>query len=150
VIRFERVSFTYPGTEKKILDDVSFEIAYGNKTALVGENGAGKSTIIKLLCGLYTPDTGVITINGINVTNISMKDRSKLFSVVFQDYGNYAFPLRENIALGDMTWINNDEEIREALKASFIPELSGNLPHLCRLSTGGAVSSSPTGWLWPG
>jgi ABC-type multidrug transport system fused ATPase/permease subunit len=127
VIRFEHVSFTYPGTTKKILDDISFEIPYGSKTALVGENGAGKSTIIKLVCGLYTPVAGKITINGISAADIPMRDRSKLYSVAFQDYGTYMFPLRENIALGDTARINNDEELNDALKTCFAPELAGKL-----------------------
>jgi ABC-type multidrug transport system fused ATPase/permease subunit len=126
-IRFEEVSFAYPGTDKNILDGVSFELAPGTKLALVGENGAGKSTIVKLLCGLYLPDRGRVTINGADLRDISGEERQRLFSVVFQDYVNYQFTVRENIALGDSSCVYNDEEIRAALSRGLSGEFEGRL-----------------------
>jgi ABC-type multidrug transport system fused ATPase/permease subunit len=126
-IRFEEVSFAYPGTDKSVLDGVSFELAPGTKLALVGENGAGKSTIVKLLCGLYRPDRGRVTINGADLRDINGEERRRLFSVVFQDYVNYQFTVRENIALGDSSRVHNDEEIRVALVRGLSGELACKL-----------------------
>lgn len=115
-IEFDHVSFKYPKTDITILKDVSFLIEQGEKVALVGENGAGKSTIIKLLCKLYKPDSGHIRVNGIDLQDIPMSDLKKIFGVTFQDYVCYALSLRENVALGDVDKINDDERIKLALK----------------------------------
>ena len=115
-IEFDHVSFKYPKTDVTILKDVSFAIEQGQKVALVGENGAGKSTIIKLLCKLYKPDSGHIRVNGTDLQDIPMSDLKKIFGVAFQDYVCYALSLRENVALGDVDKINDDERIKLALK----------------------------------
>ncbi|QSX05250.1 ABC transporter ATP-binding protein [Sedimentibacter sp. zth1] len=114
-IVFKNVSFTYPGTTQKILDNISFSINYNEKVALVGKNGSGKTTIIKLLCKLYKPDSGEILVGGININNIDRNSLAKIYSVVFQDYANYALTLRENIAVGDIKKLNNDDSIIKSL-----------------------------------
>lgn len=114
-ITFDNVSFRYPDTDKDVLRNVSFSVRSDQKYALVGENGSGKTTIIKLTCGFYKPTSGRILINGIPADNFSQKDLSKIFSVAFQDYCKYYFTLRENIALGNIDYINNDERIARAL-----------------------------------
>ncbi len=108
---FENVRFAYPGTEREILKGVSFRIEKGRHAALVGENGAGKSTIIKLLLGLYRPTSGHITVNGKDIAALSDKARKKLFSAVFQDFVSYNLTLRENIALGSIPQMADDEAV---------------------------------------
>jgi len=98
-IKFENVSFCYPNTEKQVLKNVNLTLADGCKLAIVGENGAGKTTFIKLLCRLYTPTSGRITINGIDIEQIPRETYARLLSVVFQDFKLFSFDVAENIAL---------------------------------------------------
>lgn len=114
-IVFEDVHFAYPKTEKEILKGVNLTLTPGQRVALVGENGAGKSTIIKLLCRLYQPTSGRITLNGTDINELSAEELRKAYSVVFQDYGSYTLTLRENVAFGDIEKLQNDEAIKEAL-----------------------------------
>lgn len=127
MLQFEDVSFTYPGTQKKILDGVTFTIRQGEKVAITGVNGAGKSTLIKLVLGLYKPDTGRVTINGVDVELIPAKRRANLVSAVFQDYTKYDMTIRENIAFGNLKKLNTDLEIKKAAKLGMIDEKIGQL-----------------------
>jgi len=115
-IAFENVSFKYPGTEREILKNVTFYVKDGERIAFVGENGAGKSTIIKLLCGLYEPTTGNVTIGGVPVREIAPEIRVKLLSVIFQDFQSYQMTLRENVAFGNLGALAEDEKLKAALK----------------------------------
>lgn len=115
-IVFDNVYFSYPKTDRTVLNGVTFDIFPGERIAIVGENGAGKSTIVKLLCGLYQPDKGDIYINGISITQISSSQLRKIFSVVFQDFCGYELTLRENVAFGNISKIDDDTAINEALK----------------------------------
>lgn len=112
-IKFNSVSFKYPGKDKYILKDISFTINSKEKIALVGENGAGKSTLIKLLLGLYYPTEGNITINGIDVTHFDPKSLHLSMSAVFQDFVQYHLSFRENIGFGNINDINNDIKLYE-------------------------------------
>lgn len=105
-IEFHNVSFAYPGNPKEILSNVSCKITLKNKLAIVGRNGAGKTTFIKLLCRLYDPTSGVITLNGVDIRKYNYEEYLTLFSVVFQDFNLFAFPLGQNVASS----IDNDEE----------------------------------------
>jgi len=115
-IEFKNVSFIYPNTDKQILNDVNIKFDPGKNTAIVGENGSGKSTIVKLLAGLYKPTSGTITVGGIDLNTISDEERFKLFGFVFQDINFYHTTLRENIAVGDYNKRNDDEALKLALK----------------------------------
>lgn len=115
-IVFDNVHFTYPHTNEEVLKGLSLEFNPKQRVALVGENGAGKSTVIKLLCKLYKPDSGRITINGIDLNDISVTELKKAYSVVFQDYATYSLTLRENVAFGDINLIEDDEAILDALR----------------------------------
>ncbi len=100
-IEFENVWFKYPGAETYTLKDVSILINKGEKLSVVGKNGAGKTTFIKLLCGLYIPDKGRIMVNGIDINDYDSKEYNKLFAVVFQDYKIFSFSVKENVVLGE-------------------------------------------------
>ncbi|MDE7297639.1 MAG: ABC transporter ATP-binding protein/permease [Lachnospiraceae bacterium] len=97
-IEFRDVSFKYPGTDSWVLRHVDMKFRIGDKLAVVGENGSGKTTFIKLLCRLYDPTEGKILLNGIDITRYRYDEYLALFSAVFQDYTLFAFPLGENVA----------------------------------------------------
>lgn len=97
-IEFRNVSFRYPGSDVWALKNVSMKLKIGQKLAIVGENGSGKTTFIKLLCRLYDPAEGVILLNGIDITRYRYEEYMSLFSVVFQDFNLFAFSLAENVA----------------------------------------------------
>lgn len=97
-IEFKDVSFKYPSSGDLVLDRINLTITSGERLAVVGMNGAGKTTMIKLLCRMYDPTDGVITLNGIDIKEYDYKEYIRLFSVVFQDFELFAFPLDENIA----------------------------------------------------
>ncbi len=115
-IEFKHVSFTYPDEDEPVFSDLSFCIHAGEKICIVGENGAGKSTIIKLLCGLYQPDRGSISVNGVNINEISNEDMKKVRSVVFQDYFRFYSTIRENVAYSELKKMNDDQAIFAALQ----------------------------------
>lgn len=96
-IRFENVSFKYPASESYVLKDASFEIGNGETIALVGKNGAGKSTIVKLLCKFYEPTAGHIYLNDIDIAKISTKKYYEILSPTFQDFRLFPFRISENI-----------------------------------------------------
>jgi len=113
-IEFKDVWFRYPGTEKDILKGLSFKIHNGEKVSIVGENGEGKSTMIKLLLGLFTPDKGEILIGGKNLNDYPLSVRTKMFGPVFQDFSRYSITFKENIGIGDIDEIKNEEKIKQA------------------------------------
>lgn len=100
-IEFRNVSFKYPGTDKMILDNISIKIRSGEHLSIVGLNGAGKTTFIKLLCRLYDPTSGEILVNGVNIKEYDYQQYMALFAPVFQDFRLFAFPIEENITLVD-------------------------------------------------
>ncbi len=113
-IQFEHVSFAYPNTEALALDDLCVTIRSNERISIVGMNGAGKSTFIKLLTRLYRPTSGVIRLNGVDINDYRYDEYIKFFSAVFQDYKNYAFTIKENIAL-KTAQTASDETIYELL-----------------------------------
>ena len=101
-IEFKNVSFSYPGTERKVLDNVNLRFASGCSTVLVGLNGAGKTTLINLLTRMYDPTEGEILLDGHNIKEYDPKDYYNLFGIVFQHFGKYAETAAENIRFGDV------------------------------------------------
>jgi len=97
-IEFKDVSFHYPNSEDMVLSHVNAKLSVGQKMAVVGKNGAGKTTFIKLLCRLYDPTEGEILLNGINIKQYDYKAYMQLFSIVFQDFQLFSFSLAENVA----------------------------------------------------
>ena len=106
-IEFRHVSFTYPGKDTPALRDVSFTIAPAESVALVGLNGAGKTTIVKLLTRLYDPDSGQILLDGHDLRDYDPADLQAVVGVIFQDYATYFFSARENIGLGRLADVDN-------------------------------------------
>ena len=97
-ITFDKVDFTYPGSDKKVLEQVSFTVNRGEKISVVGLNGAGKTTLIKLMCRLYQPDGGRILVNGKDIRGYEFHSYMKELAAVFQDYRLFAFGIDENIS----------------------------------------------------
>lgn len=124
-IEFRDVWFRYPGTERDILKGLSFTVRAGEKVSIVGENGEGKSTMIKLLLGLYTPDRGEIRVGGRNLASFPAHVRARLFGTVFQDFPRYSITLAENIGIGDIDRIGDEAQIREAARKGKVDAFAG-------------------------
>lgn len=125
-IEFRHVSFKYPRTEKLVLNDINLTIKSGEHLSIVGLNGAGKTTFIKLLCRLYDVTSGEILVDGMNIKEYSDEEYRKLFAVVFQDFELFAFSLRENIAFGERA---DESEIERVLKLAGLWEDVQKLPN---------------------
>lgn len=128
IIRFENVSFTYFGAKEKVLDNVSFTLEPGKRFALVGCNGAGKSTIVKLLLRLYDPTEGRITLDGVDIRTLRLSSYRNLFSVMFQDYKCLSMSVAENVMQGPYTE-QDKEKVVNSLKESGAWEKIETLPH---------------------
>ena len=122
-IRFEHVRFSYPNAGTETLHDISFELDLSKSTAIVGENGSGKTTIIKLLCGLYQPTSGRILFDEYDIRNLNNGEIGKAIKVVFQDFFQYELTIRENIGFGNLARISHDLELQEVLDAVHLEEL---------------------------
>lgn len=118
----EHVSFTYSGADRKALSDISVTIRDGEKIAIVGDNGSGKSTFISLLCGMLEPDCGTIRVGGEKITEAREKIRNSI-SVVFQDFAHYEDTLRNNIVVSDSKRICTDEELLQILNELHVDEV---------------------------
>ena len=122
-IEFCNVSFRYPNAEQYVLKDCSFTIEPHEKIGLIGLNGAGKSTIIKLMFRFYDPEEGCIKLDGIDLKEYDIYAVRKVFGVLFQDYVTYCLPLREIIALSDFDERFNDEKLKKACDISGASEV---------------------------
>ena len=127
-IRFNKVTFTYPGSEKPALQDITLTIPAGQTIAIVGENGAGKSTFLKLLTRLYDPQAGSIEIDGTDIREMSIEQLWRMITVLFQFPLRYFATATDNIALGDMRAKRELERIRQAARAAGIHETIMDLP----------------------
>lgn len=143
LVRFERVEFTYPGTERKVLDGLDLEIRPGELLAVVGLNGAGKSTLIKLLSSLYEPTAGRITADGTDIAELGPAAWRRRISVVFQDFVRYHLSLADNVTLGQADGTAPDLARAEAAaRDAGLDEVLARLPGgwdtpLARSRTGG-------------
>lgn len=120
-LAFENVSFTYPKTDRKILDNLSFELNQGEILSIVGRNNSGKSTIVKLICRLFEPDEGKITWNGVDIREFSYQKHLKELSTVFQDFKLLPIRIWENIATGyaDLE-LDETEKLPQELEAKIL------------------------------
>jgi ATP-binding cassette subfamily B protein len=127
-VRFERVSFTYPGATEPAVQDVSFHLKPGESLALVGENGSGKTTIIKLLTRLYLPSSGRITLEGLDLAEWNPGALRRRVGVIFQDFARYQLKVGENIGVGDVSRFEDDALWREAAELSTAMPFIEDLP----------------------
>ncbi|HBI73358.1 MAG TPA: hypothetical protein DDY59_09235 [Lachnospiraceae bacterium] len=123
---FKNVSFRYPGANHKALSNVSIKFGAGEKIAIVGRNGSGKSTFVKLLCRFYEPTEGEIRLNGINIKDYKKEDYWRLISAVFQDFKLFSFTMAENITISDD---GDHARAFKCLKRAGLSELIGKLEH---------------------
>ena len=117
-IKFENVSFRYPGTDHDTIKNINLEIKPGDTIVMVGLNGAGKTTLIKLLTRLYDPTEGRILLDGYDLREYDVQKLYDMFGIVFQDYGKYAVSVRDNIAFGEIMKEIRQEKIEEAAENS--------------------------------
>lgn len=127
-LRFEQVSFTYSGSNKAALRSVSFHLKPGEKLAIVGENGSGKTTLIKLLTRLYTPDSGRILLDGLDLQQWDMHTLQRRIGVIFQNFVRYQFTIGENIGTGDVQQLHNLERWQIAADKGTARSLIEDLP----------------------
>lgn len=125
-LEFRNVSFHYPNSDRLILKNISFRLKTGKKLAIVGANGAGKTTFIKLLCRLYDPTEGQILLNGIDIRKYDYDEYIRLFSIVFQDYKIFSFSVAENVAAGPTY---DKERVAECLKEAGIYDRVSQMKH---------------------
>jgi ATP-binding cassette subfamily B protein len=139
-IRFEHVSFAYPGTERVVLDDVNLHLRPGAVVAIVGENGAGKTTLVKLLCGLYPPTSGRILIDDVDLARMPPdKWRSRL-SGAFQDFFRFEFRALQTVGVGDLPRLNDGVAVAAAV------DRAGASDVVAHLNSGLETQLGPT---WP-
>lgn len=118
-VEFVNVSFKYPGSDTYVIKNLNLKFVIGEKLAIVGKNGSGKTTFIKLLCRLYDVTEGCIKLNGIDIRKYDYKDYCALFAVVFQDFQIFAFPVGENVAAGSEA---DEERVISAMKKAGLGE----------------------------
>jgi ATP-binding cassette subfamily B protein len=114
-IRLEHVSFTYPGTTRRALEDVNLDLAAGTVVALVGENGAGKSTLVKLLCRMYQPDEGRILIDGGDLARMPVEEWRSRLAGAFQDFFRFEFVARHSVGVGDVPRLDDKPAVTTAV-----------------------------------
>jgi ATP-binding cassette subfamily B protein len=127
-IRFEEVSFTYPGANRAAVDTVSFHVRPGESLALVGENGSGKTTLIKLLTRLYDPDGGRILLDGLDLREWDRDALRQRIAVIFQDFARYQMLLGENIGAGDTRRFDDADRWREAARQGTASDFIARMP----------------------
>lgn len=127
-IEIKDVWFKYPGTDKYVLKGINMKISAGEKVSLVGENGEGKSTLVKLLLGLFFPDQGTILLNGKDLYSYTQLARSKVFAPIFQDFTHYSFTLRENIGVGNIEQLSDDDAINAAAHKGGVDRFIKQMP----------------------
>ena len=135
-IRFEDVSFSYPGSEIPALNKVSLHIKPGESLAIVGENGSGKTTLIKLLTRLYSPSKGKIFLEGLELKEWDIETLRQKIGVIFQDFARYQLIVGENIGIGDVDEIETDPLIEEAAKKGMADVFVRDLPRSYKTQLG--------------
>jgi len=147
---FRNVSFTYPGTTRRVLSNFNFKLNPGERIALIGENGQGKTTIVKLITRLYDPTEGHILLDGIDLREYDLADLHKEIGVIFQDFMRYEMTARENIAVGRIELPHTSEEIEYAaeksLAAGVVRKLRGGYDQMLGRRFEGGVDLSGGEW----
>jgi len=126
-VRFENVTFQYPGAKESALENVTLHLKPGQKLALVGENGSGKTTLIKLLTRLYQPTSGRITLDGLDLAEWNLETLRQRIGVIFQDFVRYQFTVGENIGVGDVHNFTKEENWKEAAEKGMAAPFIGDM-----------------------
>ena len=149
-IEFRNVSFAYPGTSRLVLKDLNLRLDQGERIALIGENGEGKTTIVKLLTRLYDPIEGVIELDGVDLREYNLEDYTSQVAVIFQDFMRYDMTARENIAIGRITETGNLPSIvmaaRKSMAEDVIRKLHGGYEQMLGRRFEGGVDLSGGEW----
>ena len=124
---FRNVSFSYPGSSRRILQNLDFTLQPGERVALIGENGQGKTTIVKLITRLYDPTEGQVLLDGIDLREYSLEDLYKEIGVIFQDFMRYEMTAHENVAVGRIEEIGNRDAVMAAAHKSLADEVIAKL-----------------------
>jgi ATP-binding cassette subfamily B protein len=127
-VEFRDVSFCYPGNSRRILDRINFQLHTNERLALIGENGQGKTTIVKLITRLYDPTEGQILLDGVDLREYDLEDLHREIGVIFQDFMRYEMTARENIAIGRIDEIDNLELLKGAAEKSMADHVIERLP----------------------
>jgi ATP-binding cassette subfamily B protein len=127
-IRFDHVSFAYPGTDRVVLDDVSLDLPAGKVIAIVGENGAGKSTLVKLLAKMYEPTRGRILVDGTDLARIGAVDWRARLAGAFQDFFRFEFRARQTVGLGDLPRVDDEPAVMTAVTRAGADDVIARLP----------------------
>jgi ATP-binding cassette subfamily B protein len=127
-IRFEHVSFAYPGTERLVLDDVNLELPAGSVVALVGENGAGKTTLVKLLAKLYEPSSGRILVDDVDLARIPADPWRTRLAGAFQDFFRFEFRARQSVGIGDIPRLDDQPAVVTAVARAGADDVIERLP----------------------
>jgi ATP-binding cassette, subfamily B, bacterial len=127
-IRFEQVSFSYPGSQQSVLTNISLHLPLGEKLAIVGENGSGKTTLIKLLTRLYIPSSGRILLDGVDLNDWDIDALRRRIGVIFQNFVQYQFTAGENVGVGDVGHLNNHAEWEAAANKGMAKPFIDALP----------------------
>ena len=128
-IEFKNVSFKYPGTDRYVLENINLTLRPGETAVLVGLNGAGKTTFIKLLTRLYDPTEGKILLDGKDLREYDVKDLYNMFGIIFQDFGKYAVSVSENIRFGDAYGKHTGDDVKRAAIDANADEFISKLPN---------------------
>ena len=128
-ITFERVGFTYPGRSEPVLRDLSLQLGPRDSVALVGRNGTGKTTLVKLLLRLYDPTEGRILLDGVDLRDFDPADLRREMGVIFQDFMHYELTARENIGLGQVEALHDSDRLHTAAASAGADTLLRQLPH---------------------
>jgi ATP-binding cassette subfamily B protein len=147
---FRNVSFVYPGTDRRVLSNFSFTLQPGERVALIGENGQGKTTVVKLITRLYDPSEGQILLDGVDLREYDLADLHAEIGVIFQDFMRYEMTARENIAVGRVEVSHNANEIEHAaeksLAAGVVARLGGGYDQMLGRRFEGGVDLSGGEW----
>ena len=125
---FRNVSFQYPGNERRVIDRLNFHLHPGERVALIGENGQGKTTIVKLITRLYDPTEGQIMLDGVDLREYDLEDLYREIGVIFQDFMRYEMTARENIAVGKIEEVMDLPVLKAAAEKSMADEVIARLP----------------------
>jgi ATP-binding cassette, subfamily B, bacterial len=128
-IRLENVSFSYPGTDKRVLDGIDLDLPAGSVVAIVGENGAGKTTLVKLLSRFYEPTAGRILVDGADLSGIAADAWRSRMGGAFQDFFRYEFFARQTVGLGDLARMDELPALRNAVARGGADDVVDKLPH---------------------